>query len=310
MVQAQDKPEPLYKRWFMPGIIALGAAVVVLIVNLLAGATNRQIPIVASISILITAMVFTLSWTVEKNWTKIPDQLREDVSRIREDILAIAAPVRDPYLAVLREEIFERARSPLLQLTDKTRRLSTAKVCTQKLIEHVRNLDPTRHREILAVCGQKEWDSPLLQMYYEANYRRSLEGINVKRIFIAEPGKSFSDAEKRVLSDHLSKLYPNVEGRVIYPEKVAYLEQYKFPTGFGFAILGNVVIIHWGLGQSHSEAGRILEDPWFVEIHRQMFKLMWKHVAKGRTDEEKAEIKRRILGDPAPEAMRTAGGNA
>jgi hypothetical protein len=131
----------------------------------------------------------------------------------------------------------------------------------------------------------------------EANYKKSERGVKVKRVFIQERNKKFSPGEKKILREHISGDYPNVEGRVVFAADLHYLDDYHIPSGFGFAILGDSVIVHWGLDRRKAEAGRILEDPWFVDIHRDIFIRLWTRVAKGKTDQEKAKIRKEILDE-------------
>ncbi|HYJ79085.1 MAG TPA: hypothetical protein VEW03_05775, partial [Longimicrobiaceae bacterium] len=89
MTPRRASEEVWYKRWYIPGLltVAIGAAVALL----QAAATRLRVdvPPVAYLSLLVAAMVFSLSWTIERHWTKIPDQLRDDVSKIRDDIVAL-----------------------------------------------------------------------------------------------------------------------------------------------------------------------------------------------------------------------------
>lgn len=309
--------EPWYKHWYVPGAISLviGAAIVGIQAYAERSASGSDVPLVACLSLLVSAMVFSLGWMIEKNWTKIPSHVRDDVEAIRDDILGLSKPIREPYLAYLRERILARGRAPMMQLTDAGRRIGTVDECTHELIRQVQRISPGPHREILAVCGQKAWNSAEVRRYYEVNYEKARQGVRVRRIFIAEPGKRFSAGEKRVLREHMSPDNENVEGRVIFPEDLHNLKEYRLPSGFGFAILGEVVIIHWGLDDTRREAGRKLEDPLFVEIHTRIFHRMWS-IARGTTPAEQAEIRRRILGerirvqiaDPPPPATPGPGG--
>lgn len=301
MSNNQPNSEPWYKRWYVPGVLSLSVGMALFLMDVIARRYDSTLPVIAPITLLVSLVAFSLGWAVEKNWTKIPGQIREDMSEIRSeiraDIIAFAANVREPYLAYLRESLFSRARTPLYQLIDKSRSIPTVEECTRNLKDRIDKMDERIHKELLAVCGQKEWDSPQVATYYQANYEKSGKGVSVKRIFLQEPNKEFSEGEKIVLRQHISDDYPNVEGRVIFAEDLPHLAHYNFPTGFGFAILGDAVIVHWGLYGKKKEAGRTLEDPWFVEEHRRIFYWLWDGVAKGKTEKEKLRIRKEILGD-------------
>ncbi|HEX9670510.1 MAG TPA: hypothetical protein VGC93_13640 [Thermoanaerobaculia bacterium] len=282
---AASHRDPWYNRWYVPGAIAFGGGLLILFLEAVFRTSRVPPPVIGPISLLIALLSFSLGWTLERHRKTIEERIREEGSGLR--------GVTEPYLLYLRDQMQQRVRRPLSQLADESRSLKSVSDCTTELREVIDGLHE-RVREILAVCGQKAWDDPDVQAYYEANYRKAEQGIKIKRIFIQEPGKRFSPAEKTVLRDHLDARRENVEARVIFAEDFHHLTHYRFPPGFGFAILGGTVIVHWGFGTNTAEAGRRFEDPWFVDEHRRIHSRLWS-LAKGATDNEKARIAREIL---------------
>jgi hypothetical protein len=295
--------EAWYNRWYVPGVIAFTGGLTVLCLEAILRKSNVTLPVIGPVSLLLSLLVFSLGWTLERHRKAIEEIIRQESldleRRLHVDLARIGAKVAEPYLLYLRDQMLLSVRRPMLQLVDKGRSLKTVRDCTAKLIEAIEALDK-RVPEVLAICGQKAWGDPDVKEYYETNYQKSLEGVRIKRIFIQERDKVFSGEEKKVLETHLSDEYSNVEARVIFAEDLQHLTDYRLPPGFGFAILGGTVIVHWGLGSNVPEAGRRFDDPWFIEEHRQIFWRLWRHVAKGATEEERARINREILGAAPP----------
>lgn len=271
--------QPWHERWYAPGAIVFLGGIVLLIVE-----AGVDLPFVGSVSVLLTLAFTSLGWALAQQRRKLEQRLQAESRSIRKflqsDLAKIGSELDSPYLQYLRDQLIERARRPLLQLVDEGRGLVTVEQCTEELIEAIRTISEDRHTEILAICGQKAWAHPDVQAYYEANYERAKDGkVQVKRIFIQEPGRPFSAGERAILQDHLER--PNVEARVIFTEDVGRLKTYCFPAGFGFAILGDSVVVHWGFDEGGSEAGRRFRDPWFTRFHQQIFWNLWNHVASG-----------------------------
>ena len=293
------RKDPWYNHWYVPGVIAFTGGLLILTLEAFLRKANIVPPVIGPVSLLLSLLVFSLGWTLERHRKALQEIIKEESSglegRLQIDLVRIASEVEEPYLLYMRDQMLRRVRRPLGQLVEKGRSLTTVPDCTDELIKAINILDERVHNEVLAVCGQKAWDNPEVKDYYEANYTKAKLGVNVKRIFLQEPGKIFSGGEKEVLRTHLSEEHPHVEARVIFADQLHHLAAYRFPPGFGFAILGSVVIVHWGLGKNTPEAGRRFEDPWFVEEHRRIFWRLWNHVAKGATKEEQERINREIL---------------
>lgn len=288
-----------YNRWYVPGVIAFSGGLLILFLEAVLRWRNVAVPVIGPVSLLLSLLAFSLGWTLERHRRSIEERIKEESSglerRLQVDLARIGIEVVEPYLLYLRDQMLMRVRRPLLQLVEKGRSLTTVHDCTAELIQAIRALDERVCHEVLAICGQKAWDDPDVKDYYEANYEKARLGMKVKRIFLQESSKIFSEGEKAVLRVHLSEEHPNVEARVIFVEDLHHLDEYRLPPGFGFAILGDTVIVHWGLLKNTPEAGRRFKDPWFVEEHRRVFWRLWNHVAKGATKEEQARIASEIL---------------
>jgi hypothetical protein len=314
MIERSEVPhkEAWYNHWYVPGVIAFTGGLTVLCLEAILRKSNVALPVIGPVSLLLSLLVFSLGWNLERHRKAIEEIIRRESleleRRLHLDLVRIGAEVAEPYLLYLRDQMFLSLRRPMLQLVDKGRSLKTVRDCTAKLIEAIEALDK-RVPEVLAICGKKAWDDPDVKEYYKTNYQKSLEGTKIKRIFIQEHGKIFSEVEKKVLETHLSDEYPNVEARVIFAEDLQHLAEYRLPPGFGFAILGGTVIVHWGLGKNVPEAGRRFDDPWLIEEHRQIFWRLWRNIAKGATEEERARINNEILGAPPPNSGATPDAN-
>ena len=237
-----------------------------------------------------------LRWVGQSGAYAAAAEQSDDISlRICQD----AAQIREPFFRWLSHKFLGRMHQPLFQLVDPSRSLETVMECTDALIECIKKIDAGSSTEIRAVCGQKAWNSQHVRAYYRENYAKAKQGTRVKRIFLQEPDKQFTDGEKRVLHEHLSGKNKNVEGKVVFEEDLHFLNIYNLPRGFGFAVLGDTVIVHWGLDEITREAGRRLDHPDIIKEHELIHRYLWEYVAKGETDDDKRRIWCEILAPGA-----------
>ena len=288
MSENLPEKELWYKRWYIPTTIPILAFILFLICKYFLPA----IPIEISVPIMIVSATVSLSWLIEKNRTTISEQIRKE---LESDFRKITSQISQPYFAYLRDDLLGQTEQALNQLVGKGRKILTVEACTEQLVLLINNLD-REQQEILAVCGQKRWGSPEVTEYYKKNYEKSVSGVKIRRVFLQEEDKEgFEEGEQKVLREHLSPKYPNVEARVVYAKDLKkHFGEYKFPKGFGFAILGNTVLVHWGLGKNLPEAGRKLDNPYFVQKHRQIFNRLWA-IGKGESKKEIQQIQEDFL---------------
>src|SRR5919205_2277162 len=257
--------ERWYQRWYVPGLLSLAVGALLVLTDAAAKRYEWPLPANWSAGLLVSLVAFSLGWAVKESQAKLSDELRESGSELRGALIGLASGRREPYLTYLWGSLVAQTQKTLAQLDDRSRSLRSVEDCTATLVRLIEGMDTSRHTEILAMCGQKDWDSPEVSRYYNTNYEKARGGVRVRRIFLQEPGKKFQPGERRVLHEHIDGTHVNVEGRVLFKDKLSYLEQYHVPRGFGFAILGDAVVVHWGLGAGKKgEAGRRLQNPLVV----------------------------------------------
>lgn len=282
MSENSFEKELWYKRWYVPPIIP----VLTFILFLVCKYFFPEIKIETVVPVMIVSATVSLSWLIEKNRTLICEQIKKELNS---DLKTIPLQIKQPYLAYLAEDLLGQTEQALNQLIGKGRKISKVEDCTETLVDLIDCLD-SQHQEILAVCGEKRWESPSVTDYYQKNYEKAKVGVKVRRVFLEQEGGHFEEGEKKILREHLSSNYPNVEARVVYADDLKkHFSNYKFPRGFGFAILGKTVLVHWGVNENWSEAGRKLDNPYFVEKHKRIFNQLWT-IGKGGTEEEVQQI--------------------
>jgi hypothetical protein len=117
-----------YELWFVPGAIAFLGGLVVLLLEAILGSGEVRFPLLGSVSLLLSLMLFSVGWTLENHRDRIERRIQEVAGELaqnlRSDLAGIASELRQPYLIHLKEELLRRARQPLLQLAMRGERLS------------------------------------------------------------------------------------------------------------------------------------------------------------------------------------------
>lgn len=180
------------------------------------------------------------------------------------------------------------------------------------LCAELRNQDPTKtvgildrcidamgkgkYEEIRALCGNKPYGEPLTDQYFRKNYAKAAnDDVKVKRIFL-EPRQGFLAPEKKVIEEHMRE--NNVEARVIRTADARHVRKARaVPAGFGFAVLGDCVVVHWGLKRK-SKATE-MRNSLIVAAYRTWHEELW-NTAFGKDDSEQNKIWTDILGRQLP----------
>ncbi|MFN2595963.1 MAG: hypothetical protein ABR563_02110 [Pyrinomonadaceae bacterium] len=100
-----------------------------------------------------------------------------------------------------------------------------------------------RGDELLALCGEKNWDSEGVRNYFGQNCRAVKRGVRVKRIFYLHEG-----ARAKVMRAARSQARGGVEVKIIRPQAARALRGLHWvPRDLAFAIVGGKqVVVHVG----------------------------------------------------------------
>lgn len=284
-------------------MIAFGFAAVVVggLHSWLMGDATYGAPwVIGALSVVISGAVLTLTSSIVGAVSSLTEVTRmgEDTvieqikSIVESDLMRIGKEVDELHLASVRKLLLGECEIALKELANTDWHNNPA-VVIQALNTEIGHMKKGRYAEILAVCGYKDYEHENTKQYYDENYKKAdVESVQVKRIFIRPPNnEDFEDAEVEVIREHIRR--PNVQALVIsWEASEDYRELYGIPPGFGFAILGNLVIVHWGLEKN--TRGKTLRSSLAVAAYRKIFDCFWTY-ALGKDEDQEQEIWTDIL---------------
>lgn len=232
---------------------------------------------------LIAALVAT---NIVRQVNSARDEMKRESELARElihnaidisELSRLTGEIRQPFLHNVAVRVIRGAQVALKQLAGKAdnkfRSHGEYMAWATRLIQRL----PEKGR-ILAVCGDKDWESYAVRKFNQANCDAARTGCRVERIFLQLDPKGFSIGEKTVLDEHLrtKREGGNMAAYVIRPVEAAQLiKQNGLPNGFGFTFIDGatdspVVLLHWGFTNKNDEGLRI-ESPLVPAIIEQIY---------------------------------------